>query len=325
MRLSIPLAGLLAASLAAGARTAEALTHEVGPGKTYANVGDVPWESLNAGDTVLIHHRATPYKEKFVLSRVGTPSAPITVRGVLGPLGERPVLDGNGATTRPQLDYYSRNRGVIKIGGSTAPFADGITVMPQWIVIENLEIRSARPPYSFTGPSGAVENYPNNASTIYLEFGENVTVRNCVLHDSGNGFFAFSSDQVATRNVLLEGNYIFDNGNTGSNFEHNVYTEATTSRIARRAWSSATTGSRAETASSTSSMPRTARSCATTPATAPRSFTATWSSSIPTAATTTSSSTAGTAAAPTSSGRERSTSTTIRSCPTARIGPASSA
>lgn len=161
MRPSIPLAGLLAASLAAGARTAEALTHEVGPGKTYANVGDVPWESLNAGDTVLIYQRATPYKEKFVLSRVGTPSASITVRGVLGPLGERPVLDGNGATTRPQLDYYSRNRGVIKIGGSTIPFADGITVMPQWIVIENVEIRSARPPYTFTGASGAVESYPN--------------------------------------------------------------------------------------------------------------------------------------------------------------------
>src|SRR5439155_669649 len=91
---------------------------------------------------------------------------------------------------------------------------------------KTLAIRSARPPYSFTGPSGAVESYPNNASTIYLEFGENITVRNCALHDSGNGFFAFSSDQVATRNVLVEGNYIYDNGNDGSIFEHNVYTEA---------------------------------------------------------------------------------------------------
>jgi hypothetical protein len=226
MRLSIPLAGLLAASLTAGAQRAYALTFEVGPGKTYANVGDVPWESLGAGDTVLIYYRAAPYKEKFVLSRVGTPSAPITVRGVLGPLGERPVLDGNGATTRAQLDYYSRSRGVIKIGGSTVPFADGVTVMPQWITIENLDIRGARPPYSFTGPSGAVESYPNNAATIYLEFGENITVRNCVLHDSGNGFFSFSSNTIASRNVLVEGNYIYDNGNDGSIFEHNNYTES---------------------------------------------------------------------------------------------------
>jgi hypothetical protein len=175
---------------------------------------------------VLIYHRATPYKEKFVLSRVGTPTAPIMVRGVLGPSGERPILDGNGATTRAQLNYYSRNRGVIKIGGSTVPFADGTTVMPQWLLIENLEIRGARPPNSFTGPSGVSETYTNPASSIYLEFGENITVRNCDMNNNGNGFFASSSNTIVTRNVLLEGNYINDNGNVGSNFEHMVYVEA---------------------------------------------------------------------------------------------------
>jgi len=204
----------------------EAVTYEVGPGKPLANVGDVPWESLNAGDTVLIYHRPTPYKEKFVLSRIGTQAAPITVRGVLGPNGERPVLDGNGATTRAQLNYYSRGRGVIKIGGSTVPFADGTSVMPQWLVIENLEIRGARPPNTFTGPDGTQEGYTAPASSIYLEFGENVTVRNCDLNNNGNGFFAFSTDTIVTRNLLLENNYIHDNGNVGSNFEHNVYVAA---------------------------------------------------------------------------------------------------
>ncbi|HEU0105006.1 MAG TPA: polysaccharide-degrading enzyme, partial [Vicinamibacteria bacterium] len=130
---------LTAAMLAALPGRAAATTFEVGPGKTYANVGDVPLESLTAGDTVLIYYRATPYKEKFVLAAVGTPSAPVTVRGVLGPNGERPILDGNGATTRAQLNYPSRVRGVIKIGASVVPFADGTSVMPQWIVIENLE------------------------------------------------------------------------------------------------------------------------------------------------------------------------------------------
>lgn len=214
------------ALLALAGSVAEATTYQVGPGRPYTTIGAVPWESLNAGDTVLIDYRATPYKEKFVLSRVGTPSAPIVVRGVLGPNGERPILDGDGATTRAQLNYYSRSRGVIKIGGSTVPFADGTTVMPQWLVIENLEIRNARPPFSFTGPSGATESYPNNASSIYLEFGENITVRNCDLHDNGNGFFAFSSNTIVTRNLLLEGNYVHDNGNDGSLFEHNVYVEA---------------------------------------------------------------------------------------------------
>jgi len=222
---------LLRATLAASVvlllpAAASALTFEVGPGKQYTNVGDVPWESLNAGDTVLIYHRATPYKEKFVLARVGTPSQPITVRGVLGPLGERPILDGNGATTRAQLSYPSRVRGVIKIGASNVPFADGTTVMPQWLVIENLEIRGARPPNTFTAPDGTTESYTSPASSIYVEFGENITVRNCDIHDNGNGFFAFSSNTIISRNILLEGNYIHDNGNSGSLFEHNVYVAA---------------------------------------------------------------------------------------------------
>src|SRR3954462_13014415 len=206
--------------------TAGSTTFEVGPGKGFPSVGDVPWEALTAGDTVLIYYRATPYKEKFVLAAVGTPTAPVTVRGVLGPNGERPVLDGNGATTRAQLSYPSRVRGVIKIGSSTVPFADGTSVMPQWLVIENLEIRGAHNPNTFTGPTGATETYTAPASAIYVEFGENITVRNCDMNNNGNGFFVFSSDTIAKRNILVEANSIHDNGNVGSNFEHNVYVEA---------------------------------------------------------------------------------------------------
>ena len=120
---------LFALPVAAGATT-----FEVGPGKTYANVGDAPLESLVAGDTVLVYYRATPYREKFVIGGSGTQAAPIRVSGVLGPNGERPILDGSGATTRAQLNYPSRGRGIIKIGYSNVPYA----VDPKWIVIENL-------------------------------------------------------------------------------------------------------------------------------------------------------------------------------------------
>jgi hypothetical protein len=46
------------------------------------------------------------------------------------------------------------------------------------------------------------------------------------MRDCGNGFFVASSDSLASRNILIEGNYIYDNGNEGSIFEHNVYTAA---------------------------------------------------------------------------------------------------
>ncbi len=199
-----------------------ATTYEVGPGKAYANINDVPWESLQAGDTVLIHWRSTPYKEKWVICRQGTATAPITVRGVAGPGGELPIIDGNGATTRPQLNFWSETRGVIKIGGANVP-AD---TMPKFITIENLDIRSARAAYTFTADDGTTQTYGTNASSIYVEKGENITVRNCVLHDSGNGFFVASSDAAVSRDILVEGNYIYDNGNTGSIYEHNNYTAA---------------------------------------------------------------------------------------------------
>ncbi|MFY9556042.1 MAG: putative Ig domain-containing protein, partial [Blastocatellia bacterium] len=202
--------------------SAQGTLYEVGPGKPYTSIGAVPWESLQPGDTVLIYYRAAPYKEKWVICRQGASSAPITIRGVAGPNGELPILDGNGATTRSSLNYWNQERGVIKIGGANNP----PDTMPRYITVENLDIRSARPPFTFTAANGSTQAYINNASTIYIEKGENITVRNCILHDCGNGFFVASSDELASRNIMVEGNYIYDNGNANSIFEHNNYTAA---------------------------------------------------------------------------------------------------
>lgn len=201
---------------------AQSTTYEVGPGKPFTSVGAVPWESLQPGDTVLIYWRSTPYKEKFVLCRQGTQTAPITVRGVANGSGELPILDGNGATTRSVLNYWNQERGVIKVGGANNP----PDTLPKYITIENLDIRSARTPFSYTAANGSTQSYSSNASTIYVEKGENIVVRNCILHDSGNGFFVASSDELASRNILVEGNYIYDNGIENSIFEHNNYTAA---------------------------------------------------------------------------------------------------
>lgn len=204
------------------AQAAAGATYEVGPGKPLAAIGAVPWASLEPGDTVLIHFRPEPYKEKWVICRQGTASAPITVRGVPGPNGELPVIEGAGAVTAPGLNYWSEARGVLKIGGANIP-AD---TTPRYIAIENLDIRGARAAYAFTGDDGIVQPYTANASPIFIEKGENIVVRNCRLHDGGNGFFVASSDAATSRDILVEGSYIYDNGNEGSLYEHNVYTAA---------------------------------------------------------------------------------------------------
>lgn len=222
IRLSICVFSLLAIFTLSTSHTALAATYEVGPGKPLANIGDVPWESLQPGDTVLIHHRATPYKEKWVLCRQGTAAAPITVRGVAGPGGALPIIDGNGATTRRALNFWSETRAVIKIGGASIP-AD---TTPRYLTIENLDIRSARPPYTFTADDGTTQTYSSSASSIYVEKGENIIVRNCIMRDSANGFFVASSDALASRNILVEGCYIYDNGIENSIYQHNNYTAA---------------------------------------------------------------------------------------------------
>lgn len=197
---------------------AHAATYHVGPGHDHATPSEVPWESLNAGDTVRIHWRNAPYLDKWVICRQGTLAQPIIVQGVPGPAGELPVIDGNGATTRRALNYWSGPRGVIKIGGANVPS----DTTPAHVVLENLEIRSARPPYSFVDHNGNTQNYPNNAAAVYVEKGDFIVIRNCVMRDCGNGLFV----AAAARDVLVEGNHIYDNGNVDSIYEHNSYTAA---------------------------------------------------------------------------------------------------
>ncbi|MHC4713466.1 MAG: DNRLRE domain-containing protein [Planctomycetota bacterium] len=209
---------LLIAAAHLWAPPAAAVDYDVGPGRTYTNISDVPLESLVAGDNVLIYWRASPYYEKWVIGGQGTAMSPITFRGIPNAGGELPIISGDGATTRLALDYWGETRNVVKVGGSSIP-AD---VTPTYIVIENLDVRSARPAYSFTDDAGSPGTYASNAAAIHIEKGDYITVRNCILRDSGNGFFV----SPQTTEVLVEGCYIYDNGISSSIFEHNNYTEA---------------------------------------------------------------------------------------------------
>ena len=209
----------LAVALAAAAH---ATVYNVGDGQPYPSIGAVPWESLQSGDEVHVHWRAAPYREKWVIARQGTQVAPIRVIGVPGPGGALPVIDGENATTRLLLDYWNEVRAVIKVGGASFP----TDVMPQWIEIANLDIRGARTPATFIDDAGNVQTYAQNAAAIFIEKGENIVVRNCIIRDSGNGLFVASSDAAVSRDILIESCHIHANGNAGSIYEHNTYTAA---------------------------------------------------------------------------------------------------
>lgn len=199
----------------AGGAAAE--TYRVGPAQTMREVAEVPFEAIGAGDVVEIEWRETPYRAKFVIGNGGTAAEPLIVRGVPGPGGELPVIDGEGATTRAQLDYWNQVRSVVKIGGSSAP-GDA----PSYVVVENLDIRGGHPDHTFRDSGGAQQTYAGNAAAIHIENGDHVTIRGCVLRDSANGLFITNT----TSDVVVERNHIHGNGVVGDIYVHNSYTEA---------------------------------------------------------------------------------------------------
>ena len=212
---------LLVMPLCLWASFSPAADFHVGPGQTYPAIGDVPWESLDPGDSVYIHWRSEPYREKWVIGRSGSETAPLVIRGVQGPNGELPIITGENATTRTALDYTNEVRGLIKVGSSNIP----ANTTPAYIVIENLDLRSARPPYSFLNDRGQQETYSTNAAAVYVEKAQHLTIRNCIIQDSGNGIFIGAFDGE-TRDILIEKNRIFGNGIENSYYQHNTYSAA---------------------------------------------------------------------------------------------------
>jgi len=207
--------------LAAMASLTQATVYNVGPGQTYTRLVDVPWESLAAGDTVNIYYKSGGYQEKFGVFTKGTASNPITIHGVPDGGGNLPIIDGNTAISRSitYLDYWSETRQVVKVGGSTTPPSDG-TNRPEYIIIENLEVKSGRDPYTFYDKNNVLQTYTTNASSIRVEAGNYITIRNCILHDSANNFLTSGTSSE----ILVEGSYNYDGGYSVA--EHNNYTES---------------------------------------------------------------------------------------------------
>ena len=213
-----------------------ACTHEgsgndypVGPGQTYTSIAEVPWGDLGPGDTVRIHYRSEPYREKVIIRTSGSADQPIRVCGVAGPNGERPILDGNAAANDPDdASAY----------GSYAPM-EGLAMVMLWnrdydlkvhdIVIEGLHIRNAKNTFTYTRIDGSSDNYESGAACIRIQAGDNIVIRNNELENCGNGIFTMSqgyNEAHLTRNLLVEGNYLHGHGEAGSYLEHGIYAQA---------------------------------------------------------------------------------------------------
>ena len=192
--------------------------YDVGPGHTYSDPGQIPWEDLPPSTLVRIYYRDEPYRCKWVVTTAATAQEPLVILG-MADSGRLPVISGDGAVTRSSLYYLNESRSVVKIGNYTGDAAaDG----PAHVYLQNLEIRSGRPGYTFTDRYGAIQAYSSNAAAVHIEQGDHITIQGCALHDCGNGLF----NSHLTGSILIRQNYIYDNGIENSIYEHNSYTES---------------------------------------------------------------------------------------------------
>jgi len=208
-----------------------------GSGNTYevtseATMDSVPWSSLGAGDTVRIH--AGTYHKQILISTSGTESQPIRICGVPDGSGNLPELNGANATAKAGSDYNSgytlQGYGGILIYDNTLPAPYVGQTYPKNIIIEGLKLTGFKRGNTFVNIyTGNPQNYAHGVAPIRLQHGGNVTVRGNELTDNDNGLFTMSNngaENKATRNFLVEGNYIHNNGVVGSYLEHQSYIQA---------------------------------------------------------------------------------------------------
>lgn len=209
-----------------------ATTYNVGPGQIYTELGDIPWISLTEGDIVQIHWRSTPYAEKIFLRGQGTEVNPIIIRGIPNTNGDLPILTGENATTNSQfVNYFSsvhtENLSLFLIyRGPNDSWSD---YKPKHITIEYLEITGVKPEHTFTDQLGNVRNYSTFGTAINAIVCDNLTVRHCKIHDNSQGIFTNSKsggEAQISRNLLIENNEIWDNGNVADDRHHGIYSQA---------------------------------------------------------------------------------------------------
>lgn len=233
--------------------------YDVGLGRAYTALGQLPWSQLHGCDTVRIFAKPNggSYNEMMLISSgtnlaPGAPNKFMRVLGVADPVtGALPIIDGTNATqleTLPgqaprSLQYHDNGN----VGGRALYKLGLVMVGPQqgynynngpagYIAIENLDIRNLVYNRPFTDAlTGAVAGFHSFGSCLYVEAAAHLVIKNNILHNCGNGLFMNSKNSTLvelSQDILIEGNSFFNNGNpptagVSNGFsEHNSYTEA---------------------------------------------------------------------------------------------------
>lgn len=209
----------------------EGRRYEVGPDQPYANPRDVPWLDLLPCDEVLIHYRPQPYTDMVFVASRGAPRKWITIRGVPGPRGERPVFSGVHAVmpAATGANRWTQSAALLTVARPDPGVAPvGAYYKPGFLHITGLTFRGARAPAPITDIQGKPAVWGEFAAGISATGVEHLAVTDCEFDSNGLGLFVNSTngETMQSRDLLVAHNYFHDNGVVNQASQHNAYTEA---------------------------------------------------------------------------------------------------
>jgi len=209
-------------------------TYEVGPSQAHKTIQSVPWASLKEGSTVRIHNEdttgtnPTTYHEYLQLTTHATRTQPVRVCGVPDAKGNLPVIDASNSTGRSDVSPYSAGYAAVGVGGTGwAGVYTPVWSGPQDLIVEGLSIQNAKPPATYTAPSGeAGTKWIQGAACVRLFRSLDTVVRGIDANNCSNGFmsdFNANSGYSAIGDTLYEGNHLHHSGDQGAYTEHQFY------------------------------------------------------------------------------------------------------
>ncbi|MEQ6125325.1 FlgD immunoglobulin-like domain containing protein [Pseudotenacibaculum sp. MALMAid0570] len=176
---------------------------EVGPGKQYQEIHDIPLTSVVKNTLIKIFRRTDPYRTKVFVDVIGTENERVRFQGIPDANGNLPVISFENATT-----WGNTTDATLESGSAFVVFGTWSN-KPAWIDIVNLHIKDA--PYA----------------SVWAK-GDHISVKGCILENSANGVFFQAANQLLieiSTYILIEGCKFTGNGTVNGWLHHNIYAQ----------------------------------------------------------------------------------------------------
>jgi hypothetical protein len=207
--------------------------YDIGGGNNYGtDLADLPWGSLQPGDAVNVYHRATPYREKPLITEAGTALNPIIINGVTDEFGNRPIIDGENAValmpnerTYFDGDHVGDNafeQGVVVFHRKSTATGGVYGSTADHIKFQNFHVRNADDGMQYT-VNGVTHTYLDYARAIWLYANEYITIEGCIIENGQEGLFAGAPGEKPCKTVTVRGNRFINNGFEAGFLAHQLY------------------------------------------------------------------------------------------------------